>query len=285
MMAALRSNSMNLHQLLAKVPSLAGHYNPETCEPLLGAGEVQDYAARFLINRLDSTFDPEKDGSGQVTDAIHTVLGVVQVVDNVRRNLIAALKSMEEDKELAQAQAALAQAKTDKTMAWEECKAALGLNAKPGYVVDGYDTRAKILVQEGQPLRYLTPNQIRYSSSIGKLLEGGKFVCHKCALSHDLVAENATSVFPVNIIPYSQDCHDCGQSIVEGWDCMLYDAPKSQWAVIRFNINDQTPWLDMASLSDSAEDAEYSSDYADERSPELASQHPVVGVVAVEGGE
>lgn len=267
---------MNLPELLSKVPCLKGHYDEKTGEPTLGKGVV--CLTQLLIKELTCSYRTFDSDETKAVEAIRTVLGIAQIVNEVRHELIAALKSITEDQELKQAQAALADARAHGTIAWEEIKAALGLDAKPGYVVDGYDTRAKVFTYDGAPLRHLTPNQIRYSSSIGKLLEGGKFVCHRCALVYDLVAEEAVSVYPVNIIPYSQQCHECGKMLVEGWDCQLYDAPKSKWAVIVKDELGLPRLTDVILLSDNPDDAVYE---VLQRDPKC----PVIGVVAVEGGE
>lgn len=42
---------------------------------------------------------------------------------------------------------------------------------------------------------------------------------------------------------YSQTCHDCGQVLVEGWNCEIFPAPESRWAVIRLN-KDGLPEVD-----------------------------------------
>lgn len=268
-MAAHKSN-LSLPELLKLVPELLAYYDDETGQPLTGATSLSWEA--LVVNLLSASFRPDGDAQGQVADAVRCVMDLGQSINETRHTLIVALKSMQEDKELKEAQAALADAKANGGIAWEEIKATLGLGGAR-YIVDGYDTRAKVCVDSRAPRRHLTPSQIKYGGSIGKLFGDGKFVCHHCALSYDLVAENAASVYLVNIIPYSQECHDCGILLVEGWDCQLYSKPADQWAVIRLN-KDGLPEVDLYTLRDTPEDAE----------EVPRSNINVIGVVAVEGG-
>lgn len=38
----------------------------------------------------------------------------------------------------------------------------------------------------------------------------GRMLCNKCSLKHSLVMPDAVAFYPPNILPYSQDCHECG---------------------------------------------------------------------------
>ncbi len=48
-------------------------------------------------------------------------------------------------------------------------------------------------------------------------LVGGKFLCERCTLSKSLVYPAAIAVYPINIIPYSQVCHECGLVVFSIW--------------------------------------------------------------------
>lgn len=45
----------------------------------------------------------------------------------------------------------------------------------------------------------------------------GKMLCNKCSLKHSLTTPNAVAFYPDNIMPYSQDCHECGLLVVNIW--------------------------------------------------------------------
>lgn len=269
---------MNLPELLSRVPDLLAYYDDETGEPLTGATRLAWEA--LVVDLLSESFDFEGDDQAQLHQALDTISQLEHALrTRVYNPLHAALKSMDEDQELIQAQAALVDAKVNGTIAWEEIKAALGLG-DARYVVDGYDTRARVLREE--QLRYLTPNQIRYAGSIGRLFHSGKFVCHTCALTYDLVAEQASAVYPINIIPYSQSCHECRKVLVEGWDCQLFSAPKSKWAAIR--LEEGLPRVDFTTVSDTADEAEAFAGSDTALNFKTLGEYPVIGVVAVEGG-
>lgn len=258
---------MNLPELLGKIPCLKGHYDETTGEPTR-RGII--CLTQFLIKCLTESFTRS---AGDETQ-LHVAMNVIATMENILRTQVynplhAALESIQVDEELEQAKAALADAKARGTVAWEEIKATLGIGNNPRYVVDGYDTRAKVL-HEGD-LYYLTPNQIKYSTSIARLLGDGTLLCHSCAIHRDLVAEHATAVYPVNIIPYSQECHECGKDLVKGWDCQLFNKPKDQWAVIRLNVHG-LPEVDFYTCRATADEAE----------EVPRSTLNVIGVVAVE---
>jgi hypothetical protein len=50
----------------------------------------------------------------------------------------------------------------------------------------------------------------------GHLIKG-HFKCERCALKHGLTNPNAIAVYPVNILPYSQNCTECGLLIFNIW--------------------------------------------------------------------
>ncbi len=45
----------------------------------------------------------------------------------------------------------------------------------------------------------------------------GKFKCERCTLKHNLTYPDAIAVYPVNILPYSQACTECGLLIFDVW--------------------------------------------------------------------
>lgn len=45
----------------------------------------------------------------------------------------------------------------------------------------------------------------------------GKMLCNKCSLKHSLTTPNAVAFYLTNILPYSQDCHQCGTLFVNCW--------------------------------------------------------------------
>lgn len=45
----------------------------------------------------------------------------------------------------------------------------------------------------------------------------GKFLCERCTLKHNLVYPDAIPVYPVNILPYSQACQECGLLVFDVW--------------------------------------------------------------------
>jgi hypothetical protein len=59
----------------------------------------------------------------------------------------------------------------------------------------------------------LTEHQITHLV-VGHLVHG-KFLCEKCTLKKSLSHPDAIAIYPINILPYSQDCHECGQMIFE----------------------------------------------------------------------
>lgn len=73
---------------------------------------------------------------------------------------------------------------------------------------------------DGIPLPIRSGNQLttwqKEHLICGRII-GGKFVCERCALNHGLVYPNAIAVYPVNILPYSQDCKECGIWIFIIW--------------------------------------------------------------------
>jgi hypothetical protein len=261
---------MNLPELLGKIPMLAGYFCDETAEPLKNGSWRR--VEHGVVRVLSDNFDP-------AATSMKQLLGAIAVLKTLRDQIEDAVTGLEdqfeiEDDELLHAQAALAEIRENGTIPWEQVKEAVGIN-QPSYIVDGYDMRASIL-REGQ-LRYFTPWQIKCSPGIGKLLNGSTFVCHKCALTHDLVSEGAVEVYPVNVIPYSQNCHDCGETIVKGWDCQLF-APKSDaWVAIRLNP-EGLPSVDLSTMHPDWPGALLEAEIADEACPERAALEPVIGV-------
>jgi hypothetical protein len=61
----------------------------------------------------------------------------------------------------------------------------------------------------------LTEHQKKHTVC-GYLIKG-KFKCTRCALKHGLTYPDAIAVYPINIIPYSQDCTECKLLIFEIW--------------------------------------------------------------------
>lgn len=45
----------------------------------------------------------------------------------------------------------------------------------------------------------------------------GKFLCERCTLEHELTYPAAIAVYPINIIPYSQVCSECGLVVFSIW--------------------------------------------------------------------
>lgn len=83
----------------------------------------------------------------------------------------------------------------------QESQRALKLVRTDGPTIDGVQLPITTRAQ-------LSKHQIE-NLVVGKIVKG-RFLCNKCALKKDLNTPVAFSVYPVNILPYSQDCHDCG---------------------------------------------------------------------------
>ncbi len=51
---------------------------------------------------------------------------------------------------------------------------------------------------------------------VGHLVKG-KFLCNKCTLEKNLTHPDAIAVYPINIMPYSQGCFQCGLLVFNIW--------------------------------------------------------------------
>jgi uncharacterized protein (DUF433 family) len=92
----------------------------------------------------------------------------------------------------------------------------------PKYIVDGKDMRAKVLIGD----RYIHPTRYEMDRCmVAYRLNDERVICPSCAIPLNLVELDATGIYPTNIIPYSQNCHECDRDIVQGWPCQLYDNP------------------------------------------------------------
>ena len=56
----------------------------------------------------------------------------------------------------------------------------------------------------------------RHHLVAGYLIKG-RFRCTRCALGHGLVHPAAIAVYPCNVLPYSQSCHECGTLVFNVW--------------------------------------------------------------------
>lgn len=70
---------------------------------------------------------------------------------------------------------------------------------------------------DGIPLPLTSSSQIKDIKApwpIAHLCDG-KLVCPKCARKYCFAYPNSIPVYPTNILPRDQDCHDCGQMLVK----------------------------------------------------------------------
>lgn len=94
------------------------------------------------------------------------------------------------------------------------------VNNELRYIVDGKDMRARVLI-EG---KFVYPTEYEKTKiPIGYKFDNGKVSCTRCALTYDIT--EATAIYAINIIPYSQNCHICNCGIIIGWPCQLYIQP------------------------------------------------------------
>lgn len=67
---------------------------------------------------------------------------------------------------------------------------------------------------DGIPLPLTGSAQIKSKLPIAKLILG-ELVCDRCSMNLILTYPDAIPVYPVNVFPYDQDCHKCGQMLVK----------------------------------------------------------------------
>jgi hypothetical protein len=61
----------------------------------------------------------------------------------------------------------------------------------------------------------LTPEQM--GTIICGWIYKGRFICNWCAKAKDLTYPEGIKVYPINIIPYSQNCKECGLQVFDIW--------------------------------------------------------------------